>query len=332
MPWPQQVMLARPVEELPGPGEFPGGCLFEPKWDGFRGVLHVRSDVAGEPVCRVQSRRGSDLSGAFPDIAAAAAAQLPAGTVVDGELVIWTADRLDFAALQRRMTALSRAARLASGLPATFLVFDVLAYNGNDWREKPLRERRRLLDDLRGLAPPLQVSPATEDRGLAAEWLRSYHEADVGIEGLVIKGLGDSYQPGRRGWLKLRTRHSADAVVGAVTGTLTRPERLILGLYDATGALLIAGGTAPLTPLQQRQLASFLQPAAQGQHPWPADLPIGRTGPFGGGQHLPVVLVRPTLVVEVSADTAFEYGRWRHLVRYLRVRPDLDPAETTLRS
>jgi ATP-dependent DNA ligase len=135
LPWPQQVMLARPVKALPGPGEFPGGCLFEPKWDGFRGVLHVRTGVAGEPVCRVQSRRGSDLSGAFTDIAAAAAAQLPAGTVVDGELVIWTADRLDFAALQRRMTSPSRAARLASGQPATFLVFDVLAYNGNDWRK-----------------------------------------------------------------------------------------------------------------------------------------------------------------------------------------------------
>ena len=62
-------------------------------------------------------------------------------------------------------------------------------------------------------------------------------------------------------------------------------------------------------------------------HPWPPVLPAGRTGVFRGDKELPVTLVEPTLVVEVLADAAYEYGRWRHLTRYLRPRLDLSPAD-----
>jgi ATP-dependent DNA ligase len=96
-------MLAWPVEALPGAGFLTGGCLYEPKWDGYRVVVH-----AGRDGVRLQSRRGADYSAAFREIVAGAAVQLPVGTVLDGELVVWdtAGERLDFAAVHQR--AISR--------------------------------------------------------------------------------------------------------------------------------------------------------------------------------------------------------------------------------
>jgi ATP-dependent DNA ligase len=314
-------MLAKPVEELPPANALPGGCLYEPKWDG-RALIRVDEDGA-----RIRSRRGTDLTPAFPDITAAAAAQLHSGTVLDGELVVWNTDTgaLDFTALQRRLTSPRRALAMARRRSASFVAFDLLVDAGTPLVGRPLRERRRALERLVPLLePPLQVTPATRSRDIAVTWLRDYAAAKVGVEGLVIKGLAQLYRPDARAWLKLKSRRSEEAIVGAIIGTLGRPERLILGLPNSDGTLVIAGGTGPLRPGQQRDLAALLRPPS-GPHPWPAELPAGMTGVFNGRRRLPVVLVEPELVVEIAADAAREYGRWRHVVRQLFIRAELQP-------
>jgi ATP-dependent DNA ligase len=337
LPWPQEVMLARLVDELPATGSLPGGCLFEPKWDGFRALVHVLDTGDRTTVARVQSRRAVDLTSAFPDIADAAAAQLPPGTVLDGELVIWdpVADRLDFGALQQRMASRPQARHAARSQPATFsrpasfVAFDLLAHDGQAWTDRPLRERRRRLEALvPDLRPPLQVTPATRDRDVAAEWMRQHLQAGTGIEGLVVKGLGEPYVGGRRGWVKVKPRETAEAVVGAVTGPLHQPDRLILGLYE-DDELILAGVTVDLTPQQRDEIAPLLQLPVAGEHPWPLDLPS--TGlSWGRTRAQPVTLVQPTVVVEILADAAVHGSRWRHGVRLRRARPDLDPHETTV--
>jgi ATP-dependent DNA ligase len=132
--WPDGVTLAKPVEALPPRNALPEGCLYEPKWDGYRALIRVDDDGA-----RIRSRRGTDLTSAFPDVAAAAAEQLHPGTLLDGELVIWDTDRdgLDFAALQRRLASAPRVARLAARQPASFVAFDILLSPG-------VRRRSRL--------------------------------------------------------------------------------------------------------------------------------------------------------------------------------------------
>src|SRR4029077_6478178 len=94
--------------------------------------------------------------------------------------------------------------------------------------------------------PPLILTPATTEREQAQAWLIKYAAAHVGIEGIVAKGLGQRYRGGARDWLKYRSRDTVDVIVGAVTGSLSRPERLVLGLYR-DGDLHIVGGTSALS-------------------------------------------------------------------------------------
>jgi ATP-dependent DNA ligase len=171
----------------------------------------------------------------------------------------------------------------------------------------------------------LQLTPQTRDYALASRWLADYAGSSVGLEGVVVKGLADPYLSGRREWLKVRVRDTVEVVVGAVTGGLDAPERLVLGLYDDAGELVVAGGTTALSARQREELGGLLREPST-PHPWPTELPQGRMGHFGGGK-LEVSLVEP-FVVEVNADRSFEYGKWRHVTRFVRARPDLDPRET----
>jgi ATP-dependent DNA ligase len=313
---PVGVALTKPVADLPHPGALPGGCRYEPKWDGFRMVV-VREVRA----TRVWSRQGRDLSGRFPDVVAAARAQLPPGTVVDGEVVIWNGDRLDFALLQRRMvTAPSRNAPLVAEYPASYVAFDLLAVGGADQRGEPLWRRRAQLESLVGSwSPPLQLSPMTEDRAEAERWSRDYRAA--GVEGLVVKSAAGRYLPARRDWLKVKSWETTEAVVGGVIGPIDNPSQLVLGRYR-DGELAVVGRTTPLNPAQAAAVAPLLTPGAA-DHPWPDRIGTGR---FGGGRlSVPLTRVEPRLVAEVSADAALHAGVFRHPLRFVRTRPDLAP-------
>lgn len=314
--FPQEPMLARAVATLPTGTSLHGGSAYEPKFDGYRAILFVDDDG-----CRVQSRRGHDITPAFQDVAAAAAEQLPAGVVVDGELVVWGAGTLDFAALQRRVARGTTDRRR----PASFVAFDLLSAESGDLRALPLRIRRQALElVLDGVAPPLQLAPQTTEVAVAREWLADYADSSVGIEGLVIKSLELPYQSGRRGWLKLRIRDTVEVVVGAVAGALEAPSHLVIGLFDDTGDLVVAGTTSVLSTRQQAELTPHLHPAEPG-HPWRSDMTS--TAQWGTKDTTPVQRVRPSLVVEVSADTSLQHGRWRHPTSFVRSRPDLAPRE-----
>jgi DNA ligase D-like protein (predicted polymerase) len=128
---PVDVALAQAQDRVPGPRALPGGSTYEPKWDGFR--LAVVGHAEGT---RLWSKSGTDLTARFPEITAAAAAAVPEGTVLDGEVVIWVGDRLDFGLLQRRFT--SSRARLADEArqhPASYMV--ARQHRGESVRQRP---------------------------------------------------------------------------------------------------------------------------------------------------------------------------------------------------
>jgi ATP-dependent DNA ligase len=247
--------------------------------------------------------------------------------VLDGELVCWNEGRVDFAALQRRLhPSDTRAQELAAATPAAYVVFDILALAGTDVRTKPYAARRTLLEDLLGrqLPPGLVLMPMTTDLAVARTWMLDH--SDAGVEGVVVKRLTHTYRPsGGRPWLKIRTRLTAEAVVGGVLGSLDNPEALVLGRPDPQGRLRVAGRTRPLSPTARAELAALLTPAAAG-HPWPLAIPSSWFGqlPSKPIDYRPVV---PDRVVELDVDTAFERHRWRHGSRFVRLRPDLQPAD-----
>ncbi|MEU8955008.1 ATP-dependent DNA ligase [Streptomyces sp. NPDC048518] len=323
---PVEPMLAQARETLPPPGALPGNPIFQPKWDGFRALLFTPSSGCGAVL--LQSRRGAALTDRFPDLRRAAG-DLPGGWVLDGELIV--TDRqgvMSFAALQRRAAARGQtAARLALDLPAHLVVFDALQADGQELLDAPYSERRARLEKLfseRRLAAPWTLCPETADVGVAREWFATWTDVP-GVEGLVVRGSRQRYRPGARALIKVRRRDTQEALIGAITGTPSRPRSLVLGRLDQRGVLRSVGRSTPLRADVARQLAEHLTPTGPGSvHPWEG---VRFTAAWGSRTPLDVVLVEPELVAEIEVDTARERGAWRHQVRVARLRTDRAPAD-----
>src|SRR5438034_2532707 len=180
---PVAPMLAKPVDAIPD-----GDYVFEPKWDGFRSIVFRDGDEV-----EIGSRNERPMTRYFPELVAAVLAELPERCVVDGEIVLATAAGLDFEALQLRLhPAASRVALLAERTPASFVAFDLLALGDDDLTERPFAERRALLvGALRAARPPVHVTPATTDQGLALRWFDEFEGA--GLDGVVAKPLDGTY-------------------------------------------------------------------------------------------------------------------------------------------
>src|SRR6266516_540275 len=152
-------MEAELVSELPSEG----GWRYEPKWDGFRGVLE---NDGGE--LALWSRNGRPLLRYFPELREIGE-RLPPHSALDGEIVIAREGRLDFDAMQMRLhPAESRIRRLSAEIPASFIAFDLLLWDGDPVHERPLVERRA---ELESRASAFTLSPMTRDGEEAARWL-----------------------------------------------------------------------------------------------------------------------------------------------------------------
>ncbi|MEB3169599.1 MAG: ATP-dependent DNA ligase [Synechococcaceae cyanobacterium] len=250
---PYPFFLASPLETgTEGEGEpLPGGVeawLAEWKYDGIRGQLIRR---AGEGF--LWSRGEELINGVFPELIAASAL-LPEGTVLDGEVLVWPpgAERpAGFQELQKRLGRRAPGRALLSSAPAAFVAYDLLEHQGSDWREKPLRERRRTLElVLQGLPetdgmPRLRLSPLLP----LAEWheleaLRAGSSA-AGAEGLMLKAVESKYQAGRRRgswWKHKREPLRLDAVLLYAQAGSGRRANLFtdytFGLWNEGGELV----------------------------------------------------------------------------------------------
>jgi ATP-dependent DNA ligase len=327
---PIEPMLAKLAEAIPA-----GDFLYEPKWDGFRSIVfRGTSDVF------IQSRDLRPLDRYFPELHETFLDKLPAGSVVDGEIVIATADGLDFDALQMRLhPAASRAAKLARETPASFVAFDVLAMDGRDLRDETQRERRAALERLiGGTTPPIHLTPVTRDRALAADWLQQFEGA--GLDGVVAKPEHEPYQPGKRAMFKIKHVRTADCVVAGFRWHKSGKDAigsLLLGLYDARGKLQHVGVTSAFTMAARKALAIELAPLrtdAMAQHPWrewadhagdPSRMPGGQSR-WSAGKDLSWEPLRIERVCEVKYDH-LQGDRFRHATIFRRWRPDKRPED-----
>ncbi len=330
-------MLAKRVSALPEGDEW----LFEPKWDGFRALVFR----AGEEVL-IQSRDQKSLNRYFPELVAALQSQLPPRCVLDGEIVIATDHGLDFEQLQLRLhPAASRVKLLSRQTPASIVFFDLLCVADRDLVGEPFEKRRAELESLlSAAAAPVHITPATHDRSVAHDWFLRFEGA--GLDGVMAKPRAGIYEPDKRVMLKVKHERDCDCVVAGFRWHKTGEPAvgsLLLGLYDASGALQHVGVCASFTLEKRRELAEFLAPYRRGalvDHPWRgwADqvstetegahrMPGGQSR-WSQGKDLSWEPLRPELVVEVTYEH-MQGSRFRHMAHFRRWRVDKNPRDCT---
>ena len=306
-------MEAQLVKELPDSN----GWQFEPKWDGFRGVLE---NDGGE--LALWSRNGRPLLRYFPELRPLGE-RLPPHSALDGEIVIARDGVLDFDSMQMRLhPAESRVRKLSAEIPAEFVVFDLLLWDGKPVYEQPLEHRRR---ELEKVADGFRLSPTTADPDEAQEWLNNFEAA--GLDGVIAKRLGLPYLPGSRdGVLKVKPHKTADCVIVGVRWKEkpTRLATLLLGLYDDDGKIDYVGSAA-VAASKHKEIFERIEPLLEDA----PDRGFSEPNRWGTGE-LQESAVRPELVAEVRYDKV-QGNRFRHGSRFIRFRDDKDPEQCTWR-
>ena len=318
-------MEMRSVEKIPdGPA-----WQYEPKWDGFRAIVHRDGDDVA-----IVSKNGQQLGRYFPEIVDALKALAHDGYSLDGELVVPEAGALSFDAIQQRIhPAASRIAMLSKKTPALFLAFDLLREGGGMLVEMPLRERRtRLARFTETFADEgaLRLSPATMERAVVDDWFARVGGA---LDGVIAKRSDRPYTAGKTdAAVKIKKARTADCVIGGfryAAGSNDRVGSLLLGLYDDAGLLDYIGFCSAFATAERRTLVAKLQHHAGGSgftggapdmapSRWSRDPDKDRS----------YVALAPKLVLEVAFDQVTS-GRIRHGTKPLRWRTDKPPQQCT---
>lgn len=327
---PVSPMLAKPVKTIPP------DASYEPKWDGFRSICFRDGDQV-----ELGSRNERPMTRYFPELVAAALAELPQRCVIDGEIVIATDHGLDFEALPQRIhPADSRVRMLAEHTPASFIAFDLLALDEEDFTPRPFSTRRAaLVDALSNAGPSFHVTPATTDSETAHLWFDEFEGA--GLDGVIAKPLAISYQPDKRVMFKIKHERTADCVVAGYRVHKSGGDAigsLLLGLYQDDGQLASVGVIGAFPMAERRRLFTELQSLVTtfDDHPWSwAAHEAGERTPrknetsrWNAGKDLSFVPLRPERVVEVRYDH-MEGRRFRHTAQFSRWRADRDPRSCT---
>jgi len=320
-------MLAGVPEDLPpmlaAIGELPDSADqrwgYEFKWDGVRALAHVRGGRV-----RLRARSGNDVTASYPELHRLPDVLAGRDAVLDGEVVALDArGRPDFGLLQGRMHRTGpEVARLAAAAPVSYLVFDLLALDGQSLLGLPYTQRRQRLD----------VLGPTTDRWVTTPWFRGNGPGvqaasrENGLEGVMAKRLDSPYRPGGRGpdWRKIKNIRAQAVVVGGWRPGAGRRAggigSLLLGVHDDTGRFVFAGhvGTG-FTAAALVELGRLV--TARSSSPFDGDLPreVTRDAHW----------VQPRLVGEVAFTEWTREGRLRH-PSWRGLRGDLTPDQVVV--
>lgn len=200
------------LEDLGDVGEWQA----EWKWDGIRSQVIKRAEQVF-----IWSRGEDLITERFPEIAAAAAT-LPDGTVLDGEILPWSSGGVQpFTALQKRIGRKNLTTKILAEIPAKLLAYDVLEFGGVDIRSDPIATRRQYLEQLiADLPAPSAEIIRTSDAIEAGSWTelaaKREQSRSLGVEGFMLKHRGSPYRTGRHkgDWWKWKVDpYTIDAVL-----------------------------------------------------------------------------------------------------------------------
>jgi bifunctional non-homologous end joining protein LigD len=285
--------------------------MWEPKLDGYRVLALV-----GEEGVTLRSRRGLELTSAFPRLVAELGTQ-GATMILDGEIVAFDADgKPSFNALQNRVQ-LKTAREITAAdqkTPVIFYCFDLLYFAGIDLRDTPYQDRRRYLAQCLLPSVLVQLVHASEDG-------EALHKAAVasGFEGIVGKRKDSKYQAGRRSasWLKIKPTNSAEFVVGGYTkgkGAREPLGALLVGYWDADKLRYASHVGSGFDADMLGQMKARLDSLRTTKCPFDKKPEL----------HSPTTWVEPEAVVELKFQGWTDDGSLRAPI-FLRLRDDVDP-------
>jgi len=285
---PYPFHLACPLDALPETlGDRRGWCA-EWMWDGARAQVVKRSGMAF-----IWSRAGELITGAFPELTAAAE-NLPDGTVIDGEILSWKdGSALSFGLLQKRIGNQSPTRKLLEEIPVILVGFDLLESQGRDIRTEPLQKRRAELERILGqpgFGERFCLSEILEDAGWEDLTAKRRQCRDLHAAGLMLKRLDSPYEAGRHrdSWRKWKIEpHTIDAVlIYAQPGHGEREDlftHYTFGLWRQKELIPVAKVLSGLTEEEIGRLDAFVRQNTLEK--------------FG-----PVRSVKPQLVFEIAFD------------------------------
>jgi bifunctional non-homologous end joining protein LigD len=289
--------------------------LFELKWDGYRAIAVVEKDGV-----TLTSRKGLDLLHQFPEMKTLATAFRSIPVVVDGELcVLDDRGRPDFQMLQSRDKPQPRGTKPRKRSPVVFVLFDLLYADGRDLRERPLDERKRLLESIvvpdRGVLYSQHVLAKGEDLFALA--------SRRGLEGIVGKVRTSPYRSIRsREWVKIKAKKRQEFVIGGWTeprGSRKEFGSLLVGYYDGDAFVYAGHVGSGYDGNLLSELMAKLKPLERKTSPF-AERPKTNT---------PAHWVKPQLVAEITFAEWTREGILRQPV-FLGLRIDKD-AESVVR-
>jgi DNA ligase D-like protein (predicted ligase)/DNA ligase D-like protein (predicted 3'-phosphoesterase) len=287
---------------------------FEVKWDGIRAIAYINDELS------IRSRNQKELKNNFPELQELK--ELAQNVVLDGEIIIMRDGKVDFQTLIKRIQATSPRDNelLSRKFPAIYVVFDILEKDGEPLIDKPLQERRKILEESLKEGKNVVLSVSVEEDGEA------FYEATLekGLEGIMAKKNGSVYEPGRRSssWLKIKKAKECDCVIfGYTKGKGSRKAifgALILGLYDGDVPVFVGKvGTGFNQKDLERLSQAFEKLIVEEKTLEGVDVPEE------------VTWLKPVLVCKVGYQVVTEDGKLR-IPRFLGIRSDKTPEECTV--
>ena len=300
-----EVQLAKLVHSIPTSGDW----LYEMKYDGYRMLAYLEGSSV-----RLITRKGNDYTSRFQDVAYSLsdwAAGRP--MILDGEMVVTDANgRTDFQALQNYM-------KKPKGQNLTYIIFDLLAFKGEDFRGKHLMNRKETLRALMQDAPKnLYYSQHVEGNGeqcfVAA--CRS------NMEGIVGKKADSIYSGTRNGdWIKLKCDKRQEFIIGGYTLTDKKTSgvsALLLGVYEGNDLVYAGRAGTGFSARTMKELEGQFQGIKR------------QTAPFRQApeqkQNEKITWLEPELVAEIKFAEWTEENLLRQ-ASFKGLRTDKDPRE-----
>jgi DNA ligase-1 len=260
---PYPFFLAHPLEEEPATLGSVEAWQAEWKWDGIRSQLIKRGGQVF-----IWSRGEELVTDRYPEVTAAAAA-LPDGAALDGELLPWREGRVQpFADLQRRIGRKELGKKILADVPVVLLAYDLLEWGGEDWRPRPLTERRAQLERVVAEVdhPALLISEIVEAGSRDALAERRRESRERAVEGFMLKRKDSAYGVGRRrgDWWKWKIEpYSIDAVlIYAQRGSGKRANLYTdytFAVWDGDELVPFAKAYSGLTDAEIREVDRFVR-------------------------------------------------------------------------